>query len=186
MATQNNEFNAFMIRYITRLFHDHDFTSLKRMNVKPDLAKEIVNMSVSDSERLSSFSSLICDLPAFDESRFTMLIKYIHREDAKNDIIDRMIKLEASQVMLYKLAAVDPDEYRNRRKKLGLSPAPLGRPGAITEEQTTRLYEAWFLHKNEPDELLKYFKVGIASRIPLSQIWHYMHSSEAKPESAME
>ncbi|VAW63228.1 hypothetical protein MNBD_GAMMA08-1558 [hydrothermal vent metagenome] len=183
MTNHNNEFNAFMIRYITRLYNDHDYASLKRMNVKPDLAKEIANMSVGNSERLSNFNSLICDLPAFDEPRFAMLIKYIHREDAKSDIIDRMVKLEASQVMLYKLAAVDRDEYRDRRIKLGLPQASSGRPATITEEQTARLHEALHIHENEPDKLLRYFKVGVASRIPLSQIWHYMNSSSTNYET---
>lgn len=111
-----------------------------------------------------------------DATRFSMLVKHIHREGARNKIIDRMILLDASQAMLYELAGIDNSDYRERRRHLNLPRATSGRPASISEEQTTRLHEAWHLHRDEDDMLLRYFKVGVVTRIPLSQAWQHMHS----------
>ncbi len=179
MINHNNEFNAFIILHITRLYNDHDYTSLERMSIKPSLAKEITNMSIGDIERLCNFNSLVCEPPSFDEARFEMLVKHIHREGARNKIIDRMILLDASQAMLYELAGIDNSDYRDRRRYLNLPKATSGRPASISEKQTTLLHEAWGQQRNEEDMLLRYFKVGVATRIPLSQIWQHIHSDNS-------
>ena len=174
----NNKFstlNAFIIQYIYRLYQDRDFESLRAIGLSRETAKRVVNLSLRDVARLENFRAQIAEFKV-TESHLEMMINHVQHEDAKNELIDQLIQLGASQVMLWELSGIDPVEYRQRRQTLDMPKATAGRPSVLTEEESTALHHAWHKYAEEPDILLRYYYVGLDTQIVLSRVWHHLQT----------
>jgi len=168
----NSELNQFVIQHITRLFNRRDFNELERMGLSKESASSVVNLSMGDSSRLSQFRVQIGDIQV-DEKRLNMIIKMNQHEGAKNQLIDQMILLEASQSMLFELTGMDHIEYRERRRALDLPKGSSGRPVALTEAESIAVNDAWFKY-NDDDNLIRYYNVGMETKISLSRVWQHL------------
>lgn len=171
----NNDINSFIIQHITRLYNNRDFDGLKQMGLSKTLATRVANLSLWDSARLSEFRVQIGDI-FVDEKRLDMMIDHNQHEGAKNILIDHMIKMEASQVMLQELTGIDHEEYRGRRRALDLPKATSGRPPALSEEESIDVHNTWLRYKDEIDGLVRYYYVGLKTKISLSRIWQHMQT----------
>ncbi len=169
----NNDINSFIIQHITRLYNKRDFDGLKQMGLSKDSASRVANLPMLASARLSEFRVQIGDI-FVDEKRLGMMIDRNQHEGAKNTIIDQMILMDSSQSMLFELAGIEHVEYRDRRKSLDLPKASSGRPSALNEDESIDVYNAWREYLNEEDLLLRYYLIGMKTKISLARIWQYM------------
>ena len=140
--------NAFIINYITRLYQSRDFESLRLMGLSRETAKRVASLSLSDSARLENFRTQIANFQV-TERHLYMMINHVQHEGVKDEIIDQLIQLGASQVMLWELTGIDHGEFRDRRQALGLPKATPGRPSALNEEESTAVHHAWHTYTEE-------------------------------------
>ena len=84
------------------------------------------------------------------------------------------IALAASLAMMEYLVGIDSRDYRYRRRELNLSDTVDVQPMFISEDQTLQVYQSWRDHADEPDELKRYYIIGLETGIPLSQIWTHI------------
>ncbi|MEN8132069.1 MAG: STY4526/YPO1902 family pathogenicity island replication protein [Pseudomonadota bacterium] len=171
----NNALNTFIIQHIYRLYKRRDFEGLNDIGLSKETAKRVASLSLEDVARLESFRAKIAELRV-TESHLEMMIAHVQHEGAKEELVDQLIQLGASQVMLWELSGIDHAEYRERRKTLGLPKASAGRPSALTEEESTALHIAWQRYADEEDILLRYYYVGLCTEISLSRVWNYLQT----------
>lgn len=170
-----SELNHIIFRYIINLYREDTYTAINQTTLSSDVIENIKSLKMEDFERLSSFKTPIADI-SFSEKRIQHLLTHIKHESARDDLIDRMIKMDASQAMLEALCGIDHKTFRHRRNQLGMSPASAGRPSALTENQSILVNDLFKKYKEENDVFIRYYKVGLESGFPLSQIWQYMQS----------
>ncbi|MEW8139471.1 MAG: STY4526/YPO1902 family pathogenicity island replication protein [Candidatus Thiodiazotropha endolucinida] len=170
----NEELNAFVINYVTRLYHLRDYETLLSIGLTRQTAERIANMSQIDTLRLEGFPAKIAKVQ-ITERHLDLMIQHVQQEDKKDLLIDQLIELEASHAMLKELTDMDSAEYRERRNALGLPKATPGRPPVLDEQQSTDVHRAWHRYeKYEDNELMRYYMVAMETRIPLCRIWHHM------------
>jgi len=85
-----------------------------------------------------------------------------------------MIQMDASAAMLEALTGMDIMEYRSRRTRLGLDKATQGRPASLNSDESIVLSQSWTKFNDEQDDMMRYFKVGLDTRLPLNKVWAYM------------
>ncbi len=171
----NTALNAFVINYITRLYQNRDFESLRTIGLSRETARRVANLSLRDSARLGNFRAQIAAIEV-TEKHLDMMITHVQHEGAKDEIIDQLIQLGASQVMLWELTGIDHAEYRDRRQALGLPKALAGRPSVLTEEESTAVHNAWHKYAEETDVILRYYYIGLDTQILLSRVWHHLQT----------
>ncbi len=167
--------NAFVIQYIYRLYQDRDVEGLRAIGLSKEVAKRVASLSLDEVGRLENFRAQIAEFKV-TESHLEMMIKHVQHEGAKDELIDQLIQLGASQTMLAELAGIEPTEYRARRQALGLPNASAGRPSVLTEQESTKVHHVWHHYAGEPDDLLRYYYVGLDTDISLSRIWHHLQN----------
>ena len=168
-------FNAFVIQHIYRLYQDRDFEGLLAIGLSKEAAKRVATLSLDDVARLENFRAQIADFK-ITEYHLEMMIKHVKHEGAKEELINQLIQLGASQVMLGELAGIQPAEYRERRQAMDLPKASAGRPSILTEQESTRVHHVWHHYAGELDDLLRYYYVGLDTNISLSRIWHHLQT----------
>lgn len=168
--------NAFFIREATKLYNNRDFDRLREMGLSPKTAKVIADLPIRITERLACFRAAACSLKVVSEDHILMLIQHVQHEDRRDILTDQLIQMNASQAMLADLLGMDANDYRNRRRALGLPKACAGRPTALTEEESVRTHSALHRHCDEKDILIKFYKVGMETGIPLARIWQHMQT----------
>jgi hypothetical protein len=170
----HSEFNTFIINHITRLYRARDFLSLMSLGLSRDVAERVANMSQIDTLRLSDFPGMIAHIQ-IREPHLEMMIRHVQHEGNKDRLIDECIQLDASQIMLKTLTAMDSTEYRERREALGLPKATPGRPTVLSEQESTKVHNAWQRHQ-EHEELYRYYLMAMDTGLSLARIWHHMQS----------
>ena len=183
LGSLGSEFNAFIIRFVISAFNEKNVIALQEIGLTPKQLQRLRSMTLDDLERLSNFRTTIANI-SFDARRLDLMIDHVEREGERDSIINQMIEMGASQAMLEDLAGIDHSDYRNRRRVLGLPKASAGRPAAISEDQALQVYQSWRKHIDEPDNLKRYYFLGLETGIPLAQIWTHMVANEASEETA--
>lgn len=168
------EFNHVITRFILDLYHSGEDDALVQLGVSKSTAKELSELSLSSHQRLAKCQQLLGNV-AIDEKKLKRLIQYVLHNDNKDNFINKLITMEASQSMLERLAGVEPHEFRQRRNLLDLPKAASGRPALLSDKEAINLTEAWQRHAEHKDDLLlRYYYVGIDTGIPLSRLWNHM------------
>lgn len=173
--TSVNPFNAFLIREVTRLYNARDFARLQERGISRKVAENIVNLPVKIAEKVSHFSADTGSV-YFDEGHLMKVIQYVQVEDHRDTLIGHLIEMGASQAMLVELTGMDPESFRSRRRELGLPKAAAGRPSALNEDEAIRVLNAWQRHQTEQDILVRYYKVGMETRINLGRVWQHLQT----------
>jgi len=170
----NCELNACLLRCVINASNENDYQTLMDMGLDIKLMERVKDMNADVFIRLSKFN--IADV-RFNSHRFGLMLDFVEQERVMNTLVNRMIKLEASQSMLEDLVGIDPREYRDRRRTLGMAPATQGRPPDLDTHQTNCLYEALNKHpetKNADNILSWYCLLAEESGLSLSIIWRHM------------
>jgi hypothetical protein len=174
------ELNRFVIQYILRLYDSRDIEGLRQMGISFEEAKQIAELSLSDSMRLESFNAPIARVQIAEH--ISKILDYIRLEATKDKLIDQLILLEASQPMLMELAGLETREFQQRRRDLGLPKAKAGRPALLNDQEATAVHHAWHEYRTEANRLQRYLYIGIAVKtalgrdVPLSQIWYHLRT----------
>lgn len=170
--------NAFLLREATKHYNNRDFDRLREMGLSPKTAKVIADLPIRIAERFACFRAEACSLKVVSDNYILMLIQHVQHEDRRDILTDQLIQMGASQAMLAELLGLDANDYRNRRRALGLPKACAGRPAALTEEESVRTHSALHRHRDEKDMLIKFYKVGMETGIPLARIWQHMQTQD--------
>lgn len=171
----NSELNVCLLRHVISACNENDHQTLHEIGMDPALVERAKNMNAEVFTRLSNFR--IAEV-TIDSRRFGLMLDYVEQGRETNAITNKMIKLEASQAMLNKLVGIDPREFRERRKTLGMPNAFQGRPVDLDMAQSNHLYAVLRKHP-EPDgdgvlKLNWYCLLSEETGLPLSKIWHHM------------
>ncbi len=171
------ELNHVITRFIIDLYHNGDFDALEQFGISKSTAKELSGLSISNHHRLTKCQQLLGNV-FVDEKRLKRLMQYIIHNENKDSFINQLIKMQASQSMLERLAGVDHHDFRQRRNLLDLPKAAAGRPAVLSDKEAIGLAEAWQRHADKEHDLLqRYFYVGMDTGIPLSRLWNHMQLS---------
>jgi hypothetical protein len=174
------ELNRFVIQYILRLYGNRDIEGLRQMGISFEDARQLSELSLSDSIRLESFNAPIARVLIAEH--IPKILDYIRLESTKDKLIDELILMEASQPMLMELAGMETREFQHRRRDLGLPKAKAGRPALLNDQEATAVHHAWHEYCHEPNVLQRYLYIGIAVKaalgrgVPLSQIWYHLRT----------
>jgi len=176
MEEPNCELNVCLLRCVINASNENDHQTLHEMGLNANLIERAKKMNADVFIRLSKFN--IADI-TFNSHRFGLMLDFVEHERLMNDLINKMIIQGASQSMLESLTGIDPREYRDRRRTLGLAPASQGRPQNLDAKQTDKLYEVLSKHP-EPDpdnvstnDLLNWYcLIGEKTGLSLTKIWH--------------
>ena len=110
----------------------------------------------------------------FNPRHFDLCVDYIIKESGADEIKDQMIQMEASAAMLEALTGMNIMDYRSRRTRLGMDKASQGRPASLTIDESNSLSQSWLKFNDEQDDMMRYFKVGLDTRLPLNKVWAYL------------
>ena len=170
----NCELNACLLRYVISASNKHDHQTLCEMGLDIALMERVKGMNADVFTRLSKFN--IADV-TFNSHRFGLMLDFVEHERTMDALMNEMIKLGASQSMLEDLVGVDPRDYRDRRKTLGMAPATQGRPPDLDAQQANAVYEAMkkYPEKENEDNLPNWYcLLGKETGLPLSIIWQHL------------
>ena len=168
-----SDLNTTLVRFILSAYHANDFRALDDLGVSKDQINRLVQMPAIQMQKFSGLRTPLANIK-FCQRRFDIFIDTIDKEATRDDIINQMIKLDASAAMLDTMAGLDITEFRARRIKLGMDKASQGRPASLLPDESIILDDAWLKHKVEPDELIRYLKVGLETNLPLNRVWAYI------------
>lgn len=169
------DLNNVITRFIIDLYHNGFFDALEQLGVSKSTAKELSELSISNHHRLTKCKQLLGNV-FIDENRLKRLMRYIIHNETKDSFINQLIKMQASQSMLERLAGIDHHDFRQRRSLLDLPKAAAGRPAVLNDKEAIGLAKAWQRHADKENDLLqRYFYVGLDTGIPLSKVWNHMH-----------
>ena len=174
------ELNRFVIQYILRLYNSRDFESLRQMGISFEEARQVSELSLSESMRLEAFKAPIARVQI--AQHISKILDYIRQEATKDKLIDQLILLEASQPMLMELVGMDTRDFQQRRRDLGLPKAKAGRPALLNDQEATAVHHTWHEYSTETNLLQRYLYVGMGVKaalgrgVPLSQIWYHLRT----------
>ncbi len=168
----NSELNACLLRSVISAYQQHDQRLFAEMGLTPTLMARARRMSADSFTRVCNKFPIATI--TFDTRRFELMLDYAEREQEMDDLTNALITLGASQSMMDALTGIDPRDYRERRTALGIAPAPLGRPPALTEAQAERLYAALQQCPERDDERQRCLFLGQQTQLPLAQVWAHM------------
>ncbi len=178
------ELNACLLRRAIEAYNSNDPNQLAEMQAMGFDTALLERISQTTSEVFTQICAFDIIEVRLDPRRVELLCEFAEREKDARKLINRLIELGASQSMLHELVGLDPREFRNRRKMLGLPAAAQGRPADLTDEQADRLYHA-LRHGPEdfPGPLERYRYLGEETGLPLAQIWTHLRMNEEEDES---
>ena len=168
-----SELNYSIINFIAAARQANDFRALKQLGLDNQLIERLSKMSFDQMQRFKSLRTPIAKVTV-DPRHFELCMDYIVTESTADDIKNQMILMNASAAMLADLAGMDITEFRTRRKRLGLEKASQGRPVSLTADESIILSQAWSKYDDEKNELMRYFKVGVDTKLPLNSVWAFM------------
>lgn len=168
----NSELNACLLRSVIGAYQQNDHQIFTEMGLTPALMDRARRMSADSFTRVCNKFPIATI--TFDVRRFELMLDYAEREQEMDDLSNELITLGASQSMMEALTGIDPRNYRERRKLLGISPATLGRPPALDEQQAERLYAVLQQCPAADDERQRYLFLGQQTQLPLAQVWAHL------------
>jgi len=167
------EFNYSLLNFISSAVSNHDYITLQKMGLDRARAQRLCDMPLSQLQQFKRMTLPLADI-SIDPKHFDLCLDYICTEAEHNEIKNKMIEMDASAAMLNELAGMDISEYRSRRVHLGLDRAQQGRPASLSADECVMVSRVWKKYENEKDLLLRYFHVGVETRLPLNRIWVFM------------
>lgn len=173
MSNIYSDLNYHIMSFIGAAICAHDLPALHQLGLDDESIHRCSQLSLNQLQRLKSIQAPLARIEV-DPRRFDLTLDYLDNEEKTSSIKDRMIKMQASAAMLGTLMGMDIIEYRSRRKKLGLDRASQGRPRTLTDDEVMLVSQAWSRYNDEKDLLMRYYKVGIETSLPLKQIWAFM------------
>ncbi len=167
-----SDLNVQIISFIGAAICTNDFSALKQWGLDENSIQRCGQLSLNQLQRLKSLRTPIADI-SVDQRRFSLTLDYLIEEDKSDNIKNKMINMQASAAMLNRLIGMDITEYRSRRTALGLDKASQGRPGALNDDETIIISQAWQKYHDDAD-FIRYYKVGMETHIPLNKVWAFM------------
>ncbi|MBC8209465.1 MAG: DUF2857 family protein [Gammaproteobacteria bacterium] len=168
-----SELNTCIVRFIIAAYEANDFRALKQLGLSDKQVKRVIEMPMKQFQRFNAMRTPIAAVE-FNPRHFDLCVDYIIKESGADEIKDQMIQMDASAAMLEALTGMDIMEYRSRRTRLGLDKATQGRPASLTSDESITLSQSWMKFNDEQDVTMRYFKVGLDTRLPLNKVWAYM------------
>jgi len=168
-----SELNTSIVRFIIAAYEANDFRALKQLGLSGKQVKRIIDMPMKQFQRFNAMRTPIATVE-FNPRHFDLCVDYIIKESGEDEIKDQMIKMDASAAMLETLTGMNIMDYRSRRTRLGMDKASQGRPASLTIDESNILSQSWLKFNDEQDDMMRYFKVGLDTRLPLNKVWAYM------------
>lgn len=168
-----SELNYSIVNFIGAANSAHDFRALKQLGLSDDQINRLSKMPFEQLQRFKAMRTPIAEV-TINPRHFDLCMDYIISEATIDDIKNQMIKMDASAAMLTELAGMDITEYRSRRTHLGLDKATQGRPASLSSDESIILSQAWSKFQIETDNMMRYFRVGVDTGLPLNKVWAFM------------
>lgn len=165
------ELNGAFIEFIVETYTEGRSEVLMTLGVKQNDIELLRNITVETKQRMRTFPSPIVDI-SLNSSRLAMMVEYAAKETSNDQKIDELVRMGASQPMLEEIAAVSREEFRERRKRIGID-ARIGRPQSLTDREMGLVNDSISVHQGN-DLVEMYYRVGLETGLPLSQIWAYV------------
>ena len=173
------ELNACLLRRAVEAYNSNDPLMLDELRAMGFDAAILERISQTTSDVFTQLCAFDIIDYRLDPRRVELLCEFAEREKDARQLINQLIALGASQSMLHELVGLDPRDFRNRRKMLGLPAAAQGRPADLTDEQADRLYQVMRQYTDDfPTPLEKYRHLGEETGLPVAQIWTHLRSNE--------
>jgi hypothetical protein len=172
-----SELNGCLIRFIVTAHQTNNFRALHDFGLTNGQVERVASMSLVQVQQFNRLQVPIAKV-LFDNRHFEACIDIFEKESSTDTIKDQMIKMDASAAMLDALAGMDIQDYRARRRRLGLDKPCQGRPSFLNSKEIPIVNKSWLKNSSEEDELLRYHKVGADTGLPLNKIWAYMHHDQ--------
>lgn len=173
------DLNTDVIAHIMKCHSEGRHAHLTAMGINQKLIDQLRNLPLDAFHRLRSFPSLIADI-TIDERRLSMLINYATEETSRDRRVDELIRMGASQTMMEEIAAISREDFRERRKRIGVE-VRLGRPSSLNELEEEQVNEALRAHQND-DLIEMYYRIGLETGLSLGQVWNYQKNMASADE----
>jgi len=165
-----SELNTSIVRFIIAAYEANDFRALKQLGLSDKQVKRVIDMPMKQFQRFNAMRTPIATVE-FNPRHFDLCVDYIVKESGADEIKDQMIQMEASAAMLESLTGMNIMDYRSRRIRLGMDKASQGRPACLSIDESNLLSDSWNKFNDEQDDMMRYFKVGLDTRLPLNKVW---------------
>ena len=129
-----------VVVFFHRCEEEGDYNALFEMGFGPKEVRALSSLSVSDMLRLTSTKSHFLNIQ-LNRDIYWRMIDYTLREKERESVIDDLILCGAPLQLIRFLTGMGSKQFKIRRRQLGLSPQPPGRPALPTLETEKRVWK---------------------------------------------
>jgi hypothetical protein len=184
-TTKEADLNAALLQYMNKCRAERDDRALAHLGLDRNDAEAATSLCLGDLDHLSVLHfPLLRDGP-IDRDLFHRLIDHLRHLRALESVRDALLAHDAPLPLMHHLFGMDPTEYAEHGRRLGLI-RPTGRPSEPAEMEETIVWEARRALRKPKDEDLTpegYLELCKTTGLVLRTIWLVMQRAPAKPRS---
>ena len=140
-TTKEADLNAALLQYVNKCRAERDDRALAHLGLDRHDVEAAASLCLSDLDHLSALHfPLLRDGP-IDRDLFHRLIDHLHHLRALESVRDALLTRDAPLPLMHHLFGMDPTEYAEHGRRLGLI-RPTGRPSEPAEAEETTVWEA--------------------------------------------
>ena len=178
------ELTFHILHHGARRLAEDDLGALAELGFSIEDMYSIETLTLKDLVHLGRLGGRFLDIK-IDPQRFGRALAHVQREADNEKLQETLLRLRAPGTMMRVLFGMTPLQYANRRKRLGLFGAGVGRPAVPTEATERAIRAAWQQNAHLPDGE-RYLATARATRSLLSVVWPVVrvHESDNIPSPA--
>ena len=185
-TTKEADLNAALLQYVNKCRAEGDDRALAHLGLDRHDVEAAASLCLSDLDHLSALHfPLLRDGP-IDRDLFHRLIDHLRRLRALESVRDALLAHDAPLPLMHHLFGMDPTEYAEHGRRLGLI-RPTGRPSEPAEAEETTVWEACQALRKPKDEDLTpedYLDLCKITGLSLRTIWLVVQRASVKPRPA--
>ncbi len=179
--TIDAELTFHILHHSARRLAEDDLGALTDLGFSIEDMHSIETLTLKDLVHLGRLGGRFLDIKV-NAQRFGRALAHVQREADNEKLQETLLRLRAPGTMMRVLFGMTPLQYANRRKRLGLFGAGVGRPAVPTEETERAIRAAWQQQAHLTDGE-RYLATARATGALLSVIWPVVrvHESDNAP-----